>query len=109
MLWSCNFCQGQFKSTYFRVKGYLLGLPCGLGACREITANQRKKLEKEDVVGLGNVVAANKKISKHDDPLPFLRNTSSRFGSGSEIQPTKKRAAQTYGPMDKIARDTTRG
>ena len=102
MLWSCNFCKGQFKSTYYRVKGHLLGLPCGLGACPGISFNQRKELEKEDEVGLGNVAATSKKNSKHDDPLPFLRKTSSRFGSGSEIQPTKKRAAQTYGPMDKI-------
>ena len=108
VLWSCNFCKGQFKSTYYRVKGHLLGLPCGLGACPGISFNQRKELEKEDAVGLGNVAATSKKKSKHDDPLPFLRNTSSRFGSGSEIQPTKKRAAQSYGPMDKIFQQETR-
>lgn len=102
VLWTCNFCQGQFKSTNFRVKSNSLGLPCGLRTCRKITTDQRKELEKEDAVGLGNAAATSKKNSKHDDPLPFLRNTSSRFGSGVEIQPTKKRVAQTYGPMDKI-------
>ena len=39
VLWSCNFCKGQFKSTYYRVKGHLLGLPCGIGACTVITVN----------------------------------------------------------------------
>ena len=65
-------------------------------------------MEKEDAVGLGNAATASKQMSKSDDPLPFLRNTSNKFGSGDEIQPTKKRAAQNYGPMDKIYQKETR-
>lgn len=104
MLWSCNFCKGEFKRTYFRVKGHLLGLPCGIGACKKISPRERMDLEREDAAGFRNVVAASRKISKNEDPLPFLRNAnSSRFGRGAEIQPTKKRATQTCGgPMDKI-------
>jgi len=103
--WSCNFCKGEFKSTYFRVKGHLLGLPCGIGACKKISPREKMDLEREDAAGFGNVVAASRKTSKNEDPLPFLRNSnSSRFGR-KEIQPAKKRAAQTYGgPMDKIFR-----
>jgi len=100
--WSCNFCKGEFKSTYFRVKGHLLGLPCGIGACKTISQDERMDLVREDAAGSVNVVAASR---KNEDPLPFLRNSNiSRFGR-KEIQPTKKRAAQTYsGPMDKIFR-----
>jgi hypothetical protein len=33
ILWTCSFCKNQFTSTYFRVKGHLLGAPYGLGPC----------------------------------------------------------------------------
>ena len=51
---------------------------------------------------MGNVATTSEKSQKHDDPLPFLRNPSSKFGSAAEIQPQRRRAAPTYGPMDKI-------
>lgn len=101
VVWSCNFSKGEFKSTYYRVKGHLLGIPCGLAACKAVNATQRYGLEKHDTVGLWNVVATSRKFQKHDDPLPFLRNASSKFGGGAEIQPQKRRAAPTYAPMDK--------
>eukprot|EP00253_Pinus_taeda_P029225 PITA_29225 len=61
-------------------------------------------LERVDAAGFRNVVAASRKTSENEDPLPFLRNAnSSRFGREVVIQPTKKRAAQTCGgPLDKI-------
>lgn len=37
VIWTCNFCKKEFKSTYYRVKGHLLGLPCGLAACKAVT------------------------------------------------------------------------
>ena len=77
------------------------GIPCKLATCKGVNATQRYELEKEDTVGLGNV-ATSKKVQKHDDTLPFLRNLTNKFGSGAEIQPQKRRAAPTYGPMDKI-------
>jgi hypothetical protein len=40
ILWTCSFCKTQFTSTYFRVKGHLLGTPCGLGACQEVGASK---------------------------------------------------------------------
>jgi hypothetical protein len=57
-------------------------------------------MEKEDNVGLGKVATTSKK-NKNEDPLPFLRNSSSKFqfGSGSATQQARKRAV---GPMDKI-------
>ena len=79
-----------------------MGLPCGLAACKSINAIQEYELEKEDIVGLGNVATTSKKVQKHDDPIPFLRNPSRKFGSGAEIQPPKRRESPTYGPMGKI-------
>jgi hypothetical protein len=58
-------------------------------------------MEKEDSVGLGKVATKSKK-NKNEDPLPFLRKPSSRFGSGTAIQPARKRPTPSGGPMDKI-------
>jgi len=99
--WNCNFCEGEYKSTYYRVKGHLLGLPCGLGACKAMSVEKRALMEREDTVGLGNVAAMSSK-QKNEDPLPFLRTPSSRFGSVFDMPAPKKRAASTRGPMDKI-------
>ena len=101
VIWICNFCKNEYKSTYYRVKGHLLGINCGLGACRGVTVNERLRMEREDAIGLGNVAAASSK-QKNEDPLPFLRTPSSRFGSGLAMPSPKKRAASTRGPMDKI-------
>ena len=66
--WTCNFCKNEFKSTYYRVKGHLLGLPsCGISSCKDVSVTQRKEMGKEDQEGAGNVVAASKK--KDEDPL----------------------------------------
>jgi hypothetical protein len=40
VIWICNFCHNYYKSTYYRVKGHLLGLPCGLGACKVVSAEK---------------------------------------------------------------------
>jgi len=61
---------------------------------------KRVLMEIEDTVGLGNVAAMGNK-QKNEDPLPFLRTPSSRFGSGFHMLTPKKRAASTHGPMDK--------
>jgi hypothetical protein len=100
VIWICNFCKSEYKSTYFRVKGHLLGLACGLGACKAVSAEKRALMEIEDAVDLGNVTAMSNK-QKNEDPLPFLRTPSSRFGSGFDMPTPKKRAASTRGPMDK--------
>ena len=34
VVWTCNFCKNEFKSTYYRVKGHLLAQPCGLSSCK---------------------------------------------------------------------------
>jgi hypothetical protein len=99
--WNCNFCHGEYSSTYYRVKGHLLALPCGLGPCKVVSAEKRALMEIEDKVGLGNVAAKSNK-QKNEDPLPFLRTPSSRFGSGFDMPTPKKRAASSLGPMDKI-------
>lgn len=87
--WTCNYCRNQFRSTYYLVKGHLLGLPCELATCKAVNATQRNEMEKEDTVCLGNVAATSKKIQKHHDPIPFVRNPSSKFGNEAEIQPPK--------------------
>ena len=84
------------------------GIPCKLAACKGVNATQRYELEKEDTVGLGNVAATSKKFQKPDGPLPFLRNASTKLGSGAEIQPQKRRAAPTYCPMEKIYHEEKR-
>jgi hypothetical protein len=66
-----------------------------------VSAEKRALMEIEDKVGLGNVAAKSNK-QKNEDPLPFLRTPSSRFGSGFDMPTPKKRAASTLGPMDKI-------
>jgi hypothetical protein len=45
-------------------------------------------------------VAAASRKTKNEDPLPFLRNPSSKHPIGSGIATTRKRHAM--GPMDKI-------
>ena len=59
-------------------------------------------MEKEQSIGEANVAAKSKK-SKTDDPLPFLRKSSSKFpfetSSRGELA---KRKATVVGPMDKI-------
>jgi hypothetical protein len=99
ILWTCNFCKSQFTSTYFRVKGHLLGTPCGLGPCQGVSASKRKELERVANVG-EEIVAATSRKTKNEDRLPFLRKRSSKhpFGGGSAA--TRKRPAM--GPMDKI-------
>jgi hypothetical protein len=57
VLWTCGFCHNDFTSTYFRVKGHLLGFPYGLGACKSVSASKKREMAKEDVVGLGKVAA----------------------------------------------------
>ena len=59
-------------------------------------------MEKEGTCGYGNVVGTRKKVQKHGDPVPFLRNPSRKFWIGAEIKPLKRRVAPTYGPMDNI-------
>ena len=76
------YCKSDFKSTYYRVKGHLLDLPCGLAACKAVDDAKRRVLEKEDAVGMGNVASVSSK-QKNEDPLPFLRTPSSKFGSGA--------------------------
>ena len=50
--WRCNFCNHEFMSTYFRVKGHLLALPsCGISSCKAVTVNQRRDIGREDHVG----------------------------------------------------------
>ncbi|KAH9294427.1 hypothetical protein KI387_040363, partial [Taxus chinensis] len=66
-----------------------------------MNATQRKNMSREDAIGLGTVAAASR-THKDEDPLPFLRKPSNRSGSGTAFQPTKKRAAPSGGPMDKI-------
>ena len=104
--WTCNFCKNEFKSTYYRVKGHLLGLPCGLATCKSVSVTQLRDLEREDNVGMGKVAAASKR-QKNEDPLPFLRKPSStrpsKYASEVDIRPmaTRKRP-NLGGPMDKI-------
>jgi hypothetical protein len=101
VLWTCGFFHNELTSTYYRVKGHLLGQPCGLGPCKTTSASKQREMEKEDAVGLGKVATTSKK-SQNDDPLSFLNKSSSnfKFGSGSETQPARKRGE--VGPMDKI-------
>jgi hypothetical protein len=101
VLWTCNFCNIQYKSTYYQVKSHLLGLDCGLGACKAVNATKRKEMETKDNIGLGKVEAATRK-HKNEDPLPLLRKPSSRFVSGTAIHPARKRPAPSGGTMDKI-------
>jgi len=92
ILWTCSFCKNQFTSTYFRVKGHLLGTPCGLGPCQGVSASKLRELEREANVGRGIVVTTFRK-TKNEDPLLFLRKPSSKhpFGGGSAA--TRKRLA----------------
>ena len=56
--WKCNFCNGHFTTTYFRVKAHLLGIPgCGIKCCTTIELAQRKELEKEQGIGEANVAS----------------------------------------------------
>ena len=56
--WNCNFCNGHFTCTYFRVKAHLLGIPgCGIKCCTVIKTTQIKELEKEQGIGEANVAA----------------------------------------------------
>jgi hypothetical protein len=70
----------------------LLGLDCELEACKAINATKLKEMGRWDKIGMGKVATASRK-HKNEDPLPFLRKLSSRFGSGTAIQPTRKRPA----------------
>jgi hypothetical protein len=99
ILWTCSFCKSQFTSTYFRVKGHLLGTPCGLGPCQGVSASKRRELEREANVGEG-IVATTSRKTKNEDPLPFLRKQSSKYPFGGGTATTRKRLAM--GPMDKI-------
>ena len=77
--WKCNFCNGHFTCTYFRVKAHLLGLRgCGIKSCTAIELPQRKELEKEQFVGAATV-ASKSKQNKNDDPLPFFRKSNKKF------------------------------
>jgi hypothetical protein len=60
-----------------------------------------KKWKERIILAWGRWQATSRK-HKNEDPLPFLRKPSSRFGSGTAIQPTRKRPAPSGGPMDKI-------
>ncbi|KAH9314690.1 hypothetical protein KI387_023317, partial [Taxus chinensis] len=42
IVWTYNYCHLKFKSTYYRDKRHLLGLKCGLGACKSVNYAQRK-------------------------------------------------------------------
>jgi hypothetical protein len=66
-----------------------------------VSAEKRALMEREDIVGLGNVVAMSSK-QKNEDPLPFFRTPYSIFGSGFDMPTPKNRASSTHGPMDKI-------
>jgi hypothetical protein len=90
VLWTCSFCNNQFKSAYFQVKGHLLSTPCGLGPCQGVNASKRSELEREANVG-NLIVAATSRKTKNENPLQFLRKSSSNypFGSGSADQATK--------------------
>ena len=92
VIWTCNFCKNEYKSTYYRVKGHLLGISCGLGACRGVSVNERMRMEREDAIGVGNVAAASSK-QKNEDPLPFLRTPSSSFGSRLDMPSPKKKGS----------------
>jgi hypothetical protein len=76
-----------------------LGTPCGLGACPRVDASKRRELEREANVGKG-IVAATSRKTENEDPLPFLRNPSSKHPIGGGSATTRKRHAM--GPMDKI-------
>ena len=81
-----------------------MGIPCGLGPCQGVNASKRRELEREAHVGEG-IMATTSRRTKNEDPLPFLRKSSSNFQfgsgsrSGSATQQARRRAA---GPMDKI-------
>jgi hypothetical protein len=91
VLWTCSFCNNQFKSTYYQVKGHLLGTPCALGPCQGVNASKQRELEREANVGDGIMAVVSRKTN-NEDPLPFLRKSSSNypFGSGSAAQATKE-------------------
>jgi hypothetical protein len=95
----------QFTSTYFRVKGHLLGTPCGLGPGQGANESKRRELEREAHAGEG-IVKTTSRRPKNEDPLPFLRKRSSiyPFGGGSVV--TKKRPAMSL--MDKIIQQEKR-
>ena len=40
VIWTCNFYTNEFKSSYYRVKGYLLGFPCGIVACKVVSVTK---------------------------------------------------------------------
>ena len=73
--WSSNFCKHEFKSPYYRFKGYLLALPYGISSCNAVSNSLMSKMEKEDHVALGKVVAASK-TKQNEDPLYFLKKPS---------------------------------
>jgi hypothetical protein len=50
VLWTCGFFHNEFTSTYYRVKGHLLGLPCGLGACKSVSPSKRREMEKRTLL-----------------------------------------------------------
>jgi hypothetical protein len=50
-----------------------------------VIAPKRREMEKEDGVGLRKVAASCKK-TKNENPLPFLRNSSSKFQFGSGVE-----------------------
>jgi hypothetical protein len=64
-----------------------------------VGASKQRELEREANVGEGIVAAASRK-TKNEDPLPFLRNPSSKHLIGGGSATTRKRHAM--GPMDKI-------
>jgi hypothetical protein len=55
VIWTSNYCKNEFKGTYYRVKGHLLGLPRGLGACKAVNVTQQKEMERENDIVLGKV------------------------------------------------------
>ena len=55
-----------------------------------MSATKRREIEREDKIGSMKVAATSKK-QKNEDPLPFLRKLTGRFGSGTASQPLRKR------------------
>jgi hypothetical protein len=80
-------------------KGPFVGHTCGLGPCQGLNESKRRGFEREAHVGEG-IVAASSKRPKNEDPLPFLRKTSSNYPFGGGSATTKKRPVMD--PMDKI-------
>jgi hypothetical protein len=70
----------------------------GIGFCKKVSPSQRKSMSKEDYVGMVNMVAMSN-VHRDEDPLSFLKNSSSGTGNGAKLDSEPTIAARKrYAP-----------